>query len=611
MSQHNDIRQVVDPIYGPTSANAPVDAGGTASITADDARNVLKLLPTSSIEVDDGVAGLDANKFIYPARFARPVDQAANAQGDLATMDVNTTKTFQITNYDSRTTYVVAGINGVATLSVDTITYTAGSVAGAGGFTINGKLYAITITGPYTVKPSITSPVNASVGLSSSVAITSSAFSTSSGTDTHASSTWQLATDAAFTNIVSSTTADTVNKTSWTVSGLTISTTYYVRMKQIGATYGASVWSDAVSFTTRATFVGTSEIAEFTGVSGHFGYSVAMSTNGLYAVIGNGYDSGNCYVYFYSGGFWSLQATLSGSGTGYSLYGIASAISGDGTYAVFTHYDGTALVFKRTGTTFAYATAIIASDWASGDYFGHSVDITDDGSYIVIGASRNSSNKGSVYVFHKTSETVYASIFKITNPYTDTLNNRGFGGSVAFSSDASYLVVGFDESITTKAAVYVKSGETWVFQTTLTPPGDFTGNTGFGNVSISGDGLRVAVGARHYQSSTVGGSIVVYVRSGTSWSQEARFDNPNPVYDAGFGMDVCISPDGSSLFIGAQYDQKVTSYKRSGSTWSFYKTYVASDNTANSFYGFAADCSGDGSTTIVGAYGARKAYILG
>lgn len=70
-------------------------------------------------------------------------------------------------------------------------------------------------------------------------------------TDTHASSSWQIATDANFANVVASSTNDTTNKTSWTPNvGLAAATTYYGRVRYNGS-QRSSDWSAGVQFTTQ------------------------------------------------------------------------------------------------------------------------------------------------------------------------------------------------------------------------------------------------------------------------------------------------------------------------------------------------------------------------
>lgn len=104
---------------------------------------------------------------------------------------------------------------------------------------------------PFIRKPSIISPANNATNQSSS----SLSFSTSAaqivGKGTaHASSDWQIASTSNFTTIVASTTSDTTNKTSWTVtSGLSLNTTHYARVRYKDSTNLVSDWSDTITFT--------------------------------------------------------------------------------------------------------------------------------------------------------------------------------------------------------------------------------------------------------------------------------------------------------------------------------------------------------------------------
>lgn len=104
---------------------------------------------------------------------------------------------------------------------------------------------------PGIATPSITSPAEAATDVSLTPTFTSSAFAvTNGGSDTHASSDWQVASDSGFTSIVQQSLDDATNKTSWTPSALTAETVYYVRVRHAGTTYGDSAWSTGVSFET-------------------------------------------------------------------------------------------------------------------------------------------------------------------------------------------------------------------------------------------------------------------------------------------------------------------------------------------------------------------------
>ncbi|MBI2463361.1 DUF2341 domain-containing protein [Candidatus Peregrinibacteria bacterium] len=111
--------------------------------------------------------------------------------------------------------------------------------------------------------PSISSPSNGATSQSRTLTLTSSAFSDSES-DTHTSSTWEIATDSGFTSIVAIKSSDTSNKTSITVNStnftfqgtlsgkteLLPSTTYYTRASYTDSENGTSSTSSVISFTT-------------------------------------------------------------------------------------------------------------------------------------------------------------------------------------------------------------------------------------------------------------------------------------------------------------------------------------------------------------------------
>lgn len=166
--------------------------------------------------------------------------------------------TFSITNYSSFSTYSVSASSGTATISGDVVTFTAPATAGTAtiSVTMDGAIstFSVTVLNAGIVAPTITAPAAGAAGLLETPTITSSAFAWAGVSDTHASSDWQLSTDSAFATVVQNSTASTTNKTSWTLSALTVGTVYYVRVRHNGTTNGASSWSPTVSFTTAAVF---------------------------------------------------------------------------------------------------------------------------------------------------------------------------------------------------------------------------------------------------------------------------------------------------------------------------------------------------------------------
>ena len=184
--------------------------------------------------------------------------------------------------------------------------------------------------------------------------------------------------------------------------------------------------------------------------------------------------------------------------------------------------------------------------------------------------------------------------------------------------------------------VFTRSGTVWSQQAYLK-----ASNTGvndlFGNsVAISGDTL--VVGAFHEASNATGvdgdqsnddtgasGAAYVFIRSGSTWSQQAYLKASNTGNFDEFGKSVTIS--GDTLVVGApgersnatgvNGDQANNSahssgaayvFTRSGATWS-QQAYLKASNTGNfDLLGFSLDISGD--TVVVGAH-AEKSNATG
>ena len=276
-----------------------------------------------------------------------------------------------------------------------------------------------------------------------------------------------------------------------------------------------------------------------------------------------------------------------------------------------------------------------ASNTAADDQFGSSVALSDDGNTLAVGApgeDGSASNSGAVYVFTRSggSWSQQGSPIKATSP---AANDR-FGSAVALSNDGNTLAVGAPGRNVDAgwAYVFVRSSGTWTQQNNLTAP-NAEANDGFGtSVALSNDGNTLAVGAPFEDSSTTGintgpnegasdsGAAYVFVRSGTSWSQEAYVKASNTGAQDNFGTAVALSGDGSTLAVGAYREASnatgiggdesnnsatdsgaVYVFLRSGTTWN-QQAYVKASNTqADDQFGWALALSSDGNTLVVGA----------
>lgn len=176
------------------------------------------------------------------------------------------------------------------------------------------------------------------------------------------------------------------------------------------------------------------------------------------------------------------------------------------------------------------------------------------------------------------------------------VENHYFGQAVAATQDT--LVVGASNA----AYVYVRNGTVWTRQATL-KSSDMQWSDYFGTaVAVSGDTIAVyALRADRVNLSS--GAVYVFVRNGTTWTEQAKLTSPGKVPEVAFGSALAL--EGDTLLIGEpndlwdQINGSVYAYTRSGDAWALTDTLVAADAAENDQFGFSLDLQGD--TCVVGA----------
>jgi hypothetical protein len=335
-----------------------------------------------------------------------------------------------------------------------------------------------------------------------------------------------------------------------------------------------------------------------------FGYSVSI--NGNYAIVGAiadddaGTSSGSAYIFIRSGSSWSQQAKLTASdAVAGDAFGWSVDISGD--YAIVgastagdgagTSFVGSAYIFVRSGTSWSQQAELIASDAKAGDRFGWSVSI--DGDYAIVGTL----NADAAYVFVR-SGTSWSEQQILTA--TGVYSGDRFGYSVGISGD--YAIVGAEESSIVafeagSAYIFVRSGTSWSQQAELIAS-DAAGNDSFGH-SVSMDGDYVVVGTSGAEAA------YVFVRSGTSWSEQSILTAIDGSANDDFGESVSISGDyvvvgaSSDLHSGLSGAGSAYVFAREGSGWS-QTAKIISDDAASSDR-FGSSVAIDSNYVIVGA----------
>jgi hypothetical protein len=168
---------------------------------------------------------------------------------------------------------------------------------------------------------------------------------------------------------------------------------------------------------------------------------------------------------------------------------------------------------------------LAATDGGVADFFGTSVAISGDTA--IVGSDQDdvgvNFDQGSAYIFVR-SGTTWSQQQKLTA--SDGASPDIFGYSVAISGDT--VIVGAppdDVGANTdqgSAYVFVRSGTTWTEQQKLTAGDGAAGDTFGSSVAISGETIIVGAVNDDVGGNTDQGSAYVFVRSGTTWSQQQK-----------------------------------------------------------------------------------------
>jgi hypothetical protein len=327
---------------------------------------------------------------------------------------------------------------------------------------------------------------------------------------------------------------------------------------------------------------------------------------------------------------------------------------------------GAVYVYRRGPLGWSQEAYVKASNTDSADAFGASIALSSDGSTLVVGASGEQSsatgiggdasrndvfNAGAVYVFRRDAAGLWDQEAYVKATNTDAAD--AFGSAVAVAGDGATLVVGAPSESSDALGVGGNeasnaaggAGAVYVFERAMTGTWMHSAyvkasNTGAGDdfggaVALAADGETLAVGARWEDSSATGiggaqaddgatnaGAVYVFRRAGSGpWMQDAYVKASNPTAYDSFGCDVALSANGSTLAVGARYEDSAATgihgdganddardagavyvFRRSiAGAWAEQAYVKASHVDADDEFGMSVALSADGDTLAVGA----------
>ena len=408
------------------------------------------------------------------------------------------------------------------------------------------------------------------------------------------------------------------------------------------------------------------------------GNTIVLSSSG----VGGRADSsvgGQAYIYVTSDGgtTWTLQYTFSPTqSTTAQYYGVGDslAISADGNTIAVAHSDyvdgsytnaGRVFVLSRTGTTWSTQQTLMRSGTnQTHQYYGKTIDLSDDGNTLVIGSNRGGTNdsgnrqntapynSGEVSILTRsgttwTEQTVFSGSDSVANDQFNHVCLSGDGNTLAVAA-TNHAGAGNDAG---KIYIYKYNGTSWANSVgsneehTITTSNYQFGESatyragnrigyaggwnatgqggGFSNnaLSLSYNGNDFAWGAVDGPS---GGYVNVWTRSGTTWTHQqhirpASYPTNGSALDYNFGT-VTLDASGNKLLIGAigeamtygsntfQFVGAVYTYLRSGSTWTEHERIAPIADATKGYgginsanFGHNVSMTGDGSKCLISA----------
>ena len=309
-----------------------------------------------------------------------------------------------------------------------------------------------------------------------------------------------------------------------------------------------------------------------TGVIVEQGYSISLSADGntlAVGALGDNSNIGATWIYTRSGGVWSQQAKLVGSGGGISQQGSSVSLSADGnTLAIGgranSGNNGATWIFTRSAGVWTQQGSALLGSGASGTAAqGESVSLSANGNVLAIGGGSDNSGVGATWIFTRTNGTWTQLGSKLVGTGAIGTSQQGISNSI--SADGTTLAVGgdFDNSNVGAVWMFNLTNGSWVQNGSKLVGTGSSGAANQGNaISLSADGNTLAIGG--FNDNTNIGATWLFTQSGGYWSQQGnKLIGSGSTGGPNQGTGVKLSADGNTMAVGGMGDSTT------GATWIF------------------------------------------
>lgn len=366
-----------------------------------------------------------------------------------------------------------------------------------------------------------------------------------------------------------------------------------------------------------------------------FGSSVAMSQDGLYALIGAATADGKGAVYYfkYVNGAWKEMSKLTASdGATSDLFGTSVALSADGTYALIGAIGddnqasncGNVYIFTRSGDGWTQQATLACPEPEAAISFGSAVSLNSDATKAVMSAYQKTVSgtiaAGAVYYFTRSGST-WTYVSRLVSPRV--ISSGFYGSAVALNQSGTALYVGaYQDNLrgvaTGAVFAYTLSGSTWIYDKEYLDQ-LYMANNQFGvSLSLSGDGSTMFVGSYSSdEAATDAGGVTVYVDSklydskvaADPFVERCKFYGSDTSTGDRFGVAVALNAAGDYAVVGAPFDDDigvnagaVYTFARVAGIWVQKQKFYGRNTKANDNFGISVAITADASLIFVGAF---------
>jgi len=243
-----------------------------------------------------------------------------------------------------------------------------------------------------------------------------------------------------------------------------------------------------------------------------------------------------------------------------------------------------------------YQSAINANDHHSGDYYGNSVSVS--GNNAVVGASGYSVgaqlDRGAAY-FLTRNNNIWTQHSVVLAP--DGLSEDVFGTTVSISGNTAAIAAPHSKVNNLirvgKVYIYQLINNTWTYMTTLTPPIIARMEKFGSDLHLKGDTLVIGASQFNGPIDNKAGKVYVYVRSGNSWNLQATLSPSDGKTADAFGSSVhynagyIIAGSPNAEVMANENQGKAYAFKMENGNWIEEAILTPSSGNQNDWFGSA------------------------